>query len=199
MHGSPPLRSIAVGGAPGAWATLGFDVDGSACRAGGVVLDLGTEGGGWCLEGAGGPASLDGIPTRWVPGPGEEDAAGEHPNGVRSLDHVVVVTDGLERSTEALATVGAGVRRTASRDGRRQAFLWLGDVICEVVEGPGGPGARIWGLTFVVGDLGAAAARLGPALGTARDAVQPGRRIAAVRREAGLGIAVALMTPHVRA
>jgi hypothetical protein len=33
-------------------------------------------------------------------------------------------------------------------------------------------------------------------LGDIRDAVQPGRRIATVRREAGLGVPVALMTPR---
>jgi len=39
----------------------------------------------------------------------------------------------------------------------------------------------------------------GPALGPARDAVQPGRRIATVRDAACLGVPVALMTPHPRA
>jgi hypothetical protein len=35
----------------------------------------------------------------------------------------------------------------------------------------------------------------GPLLSAARDAVQPGRKIATVRRQAGLSVAVALMSP----
>jgi hypothetical protein len=48
----------------------------------------------------------------------------------------------------------------------------------------------------VVDDLEAAAERLGDRLGRVKDAVQPGRRIATVRREAGLGVPLALMTPR---
>jgi hypothetical protein len=59
---------------------------------------------------------------------------------------------------------------------------------------PGGP-ARLWGISFLVPDLDATAAALGDLLGTPRDAVQPGRRIATLRREANLGPAVAFMTP----
>jgi hypothetical protein len=47
-----------------------------------------------------------------------------------------------------------------------------------------------------VTDLDAAAARLGDGLGTPRDAVQPGRRIATARGAAGLGVPLALMTPR---
>jgi hypothetical protein len=54
-------------------------------------------------------------------------------------------------------------------------------------------------VVFVVDDLDATVAWLGPdVVSTPRDAVQSGRRIASIRREAGLGLPVALMTPHVR-
>ena len=43
--------------------------------------------------------------------------------------------------------------------------------------------------------MDAAAAALGDLLGSPRDAVQPGRRIATLRPEAGLGPAIAFMTP----
>jgi hypothetical protein len=39
---------------------------------------------------------------------------------------------------------------------------------------------------------------LGPLLGTVRPAVQPGRRIATLRPEAGVPVALALMTPQPR-
>ena len=63
-----------------------------------------------------------------------------------------------------------------------------------LAEVPAGP-ARFWGLVVTVADLDALAERLGPVLGSARPAVQPGRRIATARRAAGLGTRVAFMTP----
>jgi hypothetical protein len=69
-------------------------------------------------------------------------------------------------------------------------------VILEVVaHGKIDPGpARFWGITFAVDDLDACAELLGDRLGSIRDAVQPGRRIATVRREARLGLPVALIS-----
>ena len=58
------------------------------------------------------------------------------------------------------------------------AFLRLGSYILEVVEREGDP-ARFWGLVVVVPDPGAV-----PGAGPAKNAVQPGRRIATVK---GLG------------
>ncbi|MEJ7893945.1 MAG: hypothetical protein WKF94_15045 [Solirubrobacteraceae bacterium] len=106
-----------------------------------------------------------------------------------------MLTDSLDRTMEALVAVGGSERRRAAPPGVPApiAFARLGAVIVEVVQG-GGP-TRLWGLTAVVDDLGALPAEL---VGALRDAVQPGRRIATVRREAGLGTAVAFMTPRVR-
>jgi hypothetical protein len=73
------------------------------------------------------------------------------------------------------------------------AFLRLGPTILEVVERGGDP-PRLWGLVVVVPELEG----LGPLVGPAKDAVQPGRRIATVTPEAGLGTALALMTPRRR-
>jgi hypothetical protein len=79
----------------------------------------------------------------------------------------------------------------------------MGEVILEVVQAPAdsriaerpdGP-ARLWGLAFLVADLEEAIARLGDVLAEPRDAVQVGRRIAPLRREAGLGPAIAFMSP----
>lgn len=71
----------------------------------------------------------------------------------------------------------------------------LGPCLLEL-GGPAPGDARLWGLTLAVEDLDAAAALLGDRLGHVKDAVQPGRRIATVRREAGLSVPVALMTPR---
>jgi hypothetical protein len=71
----------------------------------------------------------------------------------------------------------------------------LGPCLLEL-SGPAEGAVRFWGLTLVVHDLVTAAASLGDRLGAIKDAVQPGRRIATLRREAGLGVPLALMTPR---
>jgi hypothetical protein len=130
-------------------------------------------------------------------------ADADHPNGAIRIDHIVVFTSDLERTTAALAEAGIERRRVREvelDEGRlRQGFFRLGEVILEVVEhGDVEPGpARFWGITFAVSDLEAAAALLGGRLGSIRDAVQPGRRIGTVRREANLGLPVALISEEV--
>ncbi len=52
-----------------------------------------------------------------------------------------------------------------------------------------------WGLAFVAPDLDATVVALGDRVSEIRPAVQPGRRIATLRRSAGLSLPVALMTP----
>ena len=152
--------------------------------------------------------AIDGLAIHASDGPA---GTGEHPLGAIAVDHVVASTPDLERTLGALQAAGLELRRTrdAGPDAR-QGFFNLGTAILEVVgpreraphsEPPGervvgeGP-ASFWGLVLVVADLNAAVERLGDLAGTPRDAVQPGRRIATVRREAGLGTAVALMTPR---
>ena len=85
----------------------------------------------------------------------------------------------------------------------RQAFFRLGATILEVVQEPpeaieragGDHPAFFWGLAFLAPDLEATAASLGEHVGDVRAAVQPGRRIATLRRSAGLSLPAALMTP----
>src|SRR5947207_8736182 len=183
-------------------------------RAGTVRLRLaGAEAGhgivSWSLRDAA-TTDLDGLPT--AASRAAVAAAGEHPNGTERVDHVVAVTSDLERTSAALGAAGIERRRVREvpLDGRtlHQAFFRLGEVILEVVDGmpldpsaepaPGAP-AAFWGLVFVVADLDAAATLLGDRLGTARDAVQPGQRIATFRRDAGLGVPVALIAGADRA
>jgi catechol 2,3-dioxygenase-like lactoylglutathione lyase family enzyme len=116
-----------------------------------------------------------------------------------ALDHVVALTDDLERSLATLRSAGLEPRRVRRVPGSpvRQAFYALGPALLELagpVEGRHGTG--FWGLTIAVRDLDALAGRLGDRLGPVRDAVQPGRRIATLRPTAGLATAVAFMTPR---
>ena len=115
------------------------------------------------------------------------------------MDHVVVFTPALGRTIAALEEAGIELRRVRepSEPGPpvHQAFFRLGEVILEVVERPKGDGgAAFWGITLAVADIDASADLLGDLLGNVHAAVQPGRRIATVRREAGLGVPVALIS-----
>jgi hypothetical protein len=207
VTGRPRLVELDIAEDPAAWRALGLDVgDDGRCRVGTTDLVLrGGAGGiaGWTLEGAmPGPDGIDGLPT-CVGAAGERPAGAAHPNGVVGIDHVVVATPDTARTFAALEAAGLELRRTreAGTPQRplRQGFLPLREALVEVVgpaEPEGDRPARFWGLTLVVGDLDATAGRMGAALGAIRDAVQPGRRIATVRREAGLGVPLALMTPR---
>jgi hypothetical protein len=176
---------------------------------------------GWTL---GGIASddLDGLPTRRAnapqavaadralesPAAPRESASVPHPNGITAFDHVVAITPALDRTVRALQTAGLDLRRIREQPtpagAPRQAFFRLGEVILEVVQAPvdaldrsggaDGP-AFFWGLALKVADLDATAAALGQErCSPPRPAVQPGRRIATLRRSAGLAVPVALMT-----
>ncbi len=205
------VAELVLASDPGPWRDAGFDVEGDVARVGTVAIRLaGPDAGrrivGCRLRGVGGEA-FDGLPISEADGMPIDAPAPAHPNGVTRIDHVVAISPDIDRTVAAVEAVGVELRRR--REGPtpggsvRQAFFRLGEVILEVVEmpadAPGAPerdaSARFYGLAFIVEDLDAAAARLGDLLGKPRDAVQPGRRIATIRREAGLGLPVALMTP----
>ena len=181
----------------------------AATRIGGVELRF-TGGGpqagitGWGLTGAADvPAAIDGIRTELVAAPQGPEPV--HPNAALRLDHVVVATPDMDRTLEALRAVGLRVSRMRDTGipgpRARQAFVWCGDVILEVVgpHEPEGDGpAHLWGLVVVTADIDALMARTDSWVSTIRDAVQHGRRIAPVRREAGSTVPLAFMTPHTR-
>jgi len=119
---------------------------------------------------------------------------------VRGIDHVVVMTNDLQRTTEAIARVtGDPLKRVREAgDGIRQGFHRLGSVVVEVVESARVTQTHLWGFVLTVGNLDDVVAHMGPdVIGSPRDAVQPGRRIATIRSGVGLGVPVALITPEV--
>ena len=187
-------REIAVPDPPDAWRRLGFAVEeDGGFSAGGVRLMTGAPELAVRVSGLEADAP-DGLAiTAAAAAEPAAAAAAEHPNGVVALDHVVALTDDLGRTLAALQEAGLDLRRV--REEARQGFLRLGPLILEVAEAKVRRPA-LWGLVAVVEDLDACAAGLGGLLGTPRDAVQPGRRIATVRREAGLVTALAFMTPR---
>ncbi len=204
------IDELTVADAPGAWLALGFAVEGDACVVGDVRIRLaGPDAGkgivGWSLRGVE-MTDLDGLATAPSERPPPVDAP-EHPNGVTALDHVVAIAPALDRTVVAMEEAGLDLRRIREEPtpagAPRQAFFRLGSVILEVVQEPpeateragGDRPAFFWGLAFVTSDLDATVAGLGDRVSETRAAVQPGRRIATLRRSAGLGVPVALMTP----
>lgn len=207
------LVEVAVADEPGAWSALGFTVGvDDACPVGGVRIRLtgaGVPGRGivgWSLAGctvAG--DGVDGVPTTDAgattgdpPTPGDEAPA--HPNGTLAIDHVVLVTPDLDRTTAAIESLGVEARRTRQAGaGRLQRFFRLGEVILEVV-GPAEPSgrrpARLWGLAFTVADLDATARHIGERIGPPKPAVQAGRRIATLRAGDQVSVPVAFMSPE---
>ena len=191
----PTLEELEIADEPADWRALGFEVEDGLCHVSSVRLRLVGKGPrrgilGWKLA-AQPPATV----------------APPQPNGVERIDHVVLLSPDLDRTVEELRSDGFELRRI--REGEtpggstRQAFFRMGEPILEVVQAPEGTSvarnpdgpARLWGIAFLVQDLDATGSALGGLLGAPRDAVQPGRKIATLRSEAGLGPAIAFMTP----
>jgi hypothetical protein len=199
----PALAAVEVGGAPVTWQALGFRVasDGTVALGNGAIrlVDAPTGVRALIIDRADVPASIDGVAVA----AGTASDATDHPNGAFELDHVVVTTDSLERTSAAFADqlglpqrrvreAGEGTRRV------RQAFHRFGNgCILEIVESARTTGGvALFGLVVNVADLESLCDELGPELiGPPKPAVQPGRLIATVRSHAGVGFPVALMSP----
>lgn len=203
------IDEIAIADEPDRWVSLGFTLTGEVCQIGAVRLHFsGSRSGrgivGWSLREVT-SSELDGLTTsiseRPLPTP-----APTHPNGVSAIDHVVVFSPAFERSVGALQSAGLDLRRVRQQPtpagAPRQAFFRLGHEILELVQQPDelversggreGP-ALFWGLALLVEDLDRTVELLGEHVGEPRAAVQAGRRIATVRRSAGLSLPLALM------
>lgn len=191
----PSIDELEIADEPADWRAAGFDVGDGVCVVSRVRLRLAGKG------------QKRGI-LGWTLGDGPAGEAGQpHPNGVVRVDHVVMLTPDLDRTVAELESQGFDLRRR--REGEtpggstRQAFFRAGEPILEVVQAPEGTSvardtdgpARLWGLAFVVDDMDRTAREVGDLLGRPRDAVQPGRQIATLRPEAGIGPAIAFMTP----
>lgn len=172
------VLALEAGDDPAAWAALGFAVTDGVVRLGAGRL---------ALDGAGG-----GLRAMAPADTGEDAGGPAHPNGAFELDHVVLLTPSLDAGVASVVDLGGEERRRVTLHAP-MAFVRLAGVIVEVVQR--GDEQRLWGLVATVPDL----AGLGDAVGEARDAVQPGRRIATARPRPGLETAVAFMTPRVRA
>ena len=210
---APSLDELTLADSVAAWRACGFAVEGDVCTVGATRIRLAPDKGdkglaGWSLRDLK-DTELDGLATARSdrPPPAERPV---HPNGVTALDHVVAISSDLDRTVAALCEAGLDLRRIREEPtpagAPRQAFFRLGEPILEVVQAPaeaiertgGDRPAFFWGIAFVAPDLETTVASLGERVSEVRDAVQPGRRIATLRRSAGLSLPVALITPPVK-
>ena len=206
------LAELRIAADPAGWVRLGLtpDPDGSI-QVGTVRLRFEPADSGepdrpsgvlaWGLAGL--PAEsaaitdIDGLSTyaasapEGPPPPGTMHAVG--------FDHLIVTTSSLDRTCQAIGdTTGEAIKRIREFGDIRQGFHRLGEAVIEVVESPKVTvdQAGFGGLVINVADLDGLCERLGPdVISPAKDAVQPGRRIATVREP--LGLAVALMSPPI--
>lgn len=204
---NPKVEWLDVAGEGDTWRSLGLTVtdggmiplvgtsirlvDGDVAEAKGIV--------GWSLSGVDGArCDVDGLATEVV-----ESATpiyADHQLRASGLDHVVVLTPDLERTSGAIASAtGCDLKRIREVGTMRQGFhrIGRGGLIVELVERPDLPDgpASFWGLVLIVEDLDAACDLIGhDRISAPKDAVQPGRRIATIHADVGLGLPVALMT-----
>ncbi|HTU30382.1 MAG TPA: hypothetical protein VMF07_13450 [Solirubrobacteraceae bacterium] len=204
------LVGLSVADPPERWAAVGFHVDDGRVRAHSVLLTLGIapQGAGivgWTLAGLERDGDVAGLRTRRVPGvDGPHHAAPTYLSLTGGIDHVVVVTPRFDALADELAERGLPLRRVAEIRGTRMGFRRLGGPTLEVVQAPEAATNAFWGVTFAVPGVPGGAGSLDELcarsrfLGEPRPAVQPGRRIAAVSREAGLSTRVAFIDPEPR-
>lgn len=202
------VTGLVVGDAPELWEELGFSVEGDTCTVGAIRIRLTGEGRGlraWALDGVTIEGDrVDGLRTSVEPPP--STPARPHPNGIAEVDHVVVWTPDHDRTLAALTGSGFELRRSTGilemyGSKVRQSFFRPPGTIIEVVGPPepeGDPPGRagFYGIAFTSSDLDATAAHLGDRLRPAKDATQPGRRIATLAAAAGSTVPFAVMSPQ---
>jgi catechol 2,3-dioxygenase-like lactoylglutathione lyase family enzyme len=202
----PVLTALEIADDPDRWRDLGFVVDpDGTCVVGAVAIHLRPQDGrrgvrAWSFDEVA-AEEVEGIRTCRSPAP---PSPGSHPNHVASIDHVVVLSPDVDRTIDAFrGGLGLEPRRERATDTygapMRQVFFRAGEAVVELIGGQEKTGdgrCGFFGVAFTSADLDGTKALLGDRLGDAKDAVQPGRRIATLRKTAGLTTAVAIMSPE---
>jgi hypothetical protein len=208
VSGSRRLIELVVGDDPAAWSAAGFTLEDDHLDVGDLRIllagrDVGAGIGSWSFE----PAwtqPIDGLTTtQAAPSAAARTTPTSHPNGVTLLDHLVVATPDVERTTGALGAAGIEPRRTivgARGDAEvLYRFFLLGTCVLELIGPAAAPEparadepARFAGLAFTTTTID----ELGELAGEPRPAIQPGRRIATLRREIGVSVPLAFLTPR---
>ena len=221
------LDELTVADAPSAWRECGFTVEEDFCVVGEVRIRFAPEEGrrAWLAGACAGStprtstacrrtAAKTGRTCPRIPGTNTSGRLLSRPRTRTASPRSTTWSRSAPTSTApiaALQAAGLDLRRVREEPtpagAPRQAFFRLGATILEVVQEPAEATARhggdrpafFWGLAFVAPDLERTVAYLGEErVSEIRPAVQPGRRIATLRRGAGLSVPVALMSPRDR-
>ncbi|MGB3410551.1 MAG: hypothetical protein WBA45_05090 [Microthrixaceae bacterium] len=214
----PQLSTLVIADSPESWRAGGFIVDEQGiCVLGRTAIHLNGGLGGfrsWVFDGIDQEVSeIDGLavagPNRSPsPSPSAQRIPNHHPhpNGITSIDHIVIRSGNCKRTIAALEAAGfprrGGRTTTSSGFAAAQSFFWAGDVILELIgpdidEPATDEVTSIFGLALVAPDLDSTAQFLGDLMGDPRPAVQKGRRIAGFRtRTVGISLPIAVMSPH---
>jgi hypothetical protein len=200
------ISELVVGGEAQNWALIGIAFGPNHCAVlGDLVLRLDTSQAPglhtWVLFGADVSVSnIDGVATTHEINEPLNLAArqSDFDLGVIGVDHVVINTPDLMRTSDALtAATGAPLKRVREAGNNvQQGFHRLGSVVVEIVSAPTMPqgDASLWGFVLNVKDIYAVANHMGPdVLSIPKPAVQSGKLIATFRSSLGLGVPVALM------
>ncbi len=203
---------LTVAGDPDAWRSIGLTVSadglvplfGTSLRVVAPTVgddsDRDSEGfglAGWAFSGIADVGDVAGFPTEVVDV--EPPVFAAHRLGASQLDHVVIFTGDMDEVSAAIeARTGCERKRVRDLGTMQQGFhrIGRGGLIVEIVQhADRDRSTEMWGLVLIVDDLDAACELLGEdKISPPKDAVQPGRRIATIRQEVGLGTAVALMS-----
>jgi hypothetical protein len=211
---------LTVAGDPDIWRSIGLTVsadglvplfgtslrivaptDADADADAGTDTDTDTDGQrglvGWAFSGIPDVGDVAGFPTEVVDVSSPVFAS--HELGASQLDHLVIFTGSMDDVSEAIeARTGCERKRVRDLGEMQQGFhrIGRGGLIVEIVQhADRDRSTEMWGLVLIVDDLDAACALLGEdRISAPKEAVQPGRRIATIRPEVGLGTAVALMS-----
>jgi hypothetical protein len=204
------LVTLCVGGSAEPWSRLGLQFSGPDTYLSDVRMHVvDGESGLFAWEVSSpdltpGRISVDGITTVIVPEtPAPSSTSPLGPTTAVRLDHVVVNTNDLDRTSAALEShLLAPARRTREvGNGVFQRFHMLDNTIIEVVCGPHitATTSTMWGMVASVDDIHELCGWLGPDVASApKPAVQKGRYISTVKPAVGLGVPFAIMSPHVR-
>ncbi|MBT8241109.1 MAG: hypothetical protein KJN63_07765 [Acidimicrobiia bacterium] len=193
----PQLAGIALADRSDDWEAVGFEATDGVVSIGALTVSLGraVEEPQWWFE-----PELSGTIHGISNAASAPNPQRSNPNGADAVDHIVVTSPNLATTTAAFEEHGFELRRSRPAGSQEQRFFWAGTTIIEVV-GPAVPTAdgpaQIWGIALVTPDLDASKALLGERLSDPKDAVQTGRRIAAIRTgQHNISITIALMSPH---
>ena len=199
----PTIAELHVGDDPTAWERLGFCINENRSLIGRteVVFSDGPRGiHSWVLRNSM-PSQFGSIPTTLTENPVPNPSAA-HPNGSIGFHHVVLMVPAFDIGKTALSNAGVQVEQGRPFGSTEKAMLRsapkMGDIELELIGPESEDRSRhwqLWGLVVAVSDIDATSELLGDLLGQVKPAVQPHRRIATLKKEAELGVAVAFLGP----